>query len=49
MQHHTGDTEGTRRRRKGRHEKRKRVRKRYVGIKLSDMRQTDSRGKGHVK
>lgn len=26
-----------------------RVRKRYVGVKLSDMRQTDSGGKGHVK
>lgn len=49
MQHHTGDTEGMGRRRKGRHEKRERVRKRYVGIKLSDMRPTDSHGKGHVK
>lgn len=31
------------------HEKRKRVRRRYVGVKRGDMRQTDSHGKGHVK
>lgn len=44
-----GTRRGCKAEEKGDMRKGKRVRKRYVGVKLSDMRQTDSHGKGHVK